>query len=82
MSSSPQSFQKRQRERKKQQKRMEKIERRLARSQEKRELKEGGYTHEIEIVDMPTPDNPEYPDDPTQAQVEEEAESDDPPRRF
>ncbi len=42
MARSPQSFEKRQRERRKQQKRDEKLERRLERSAEKKILKEGG----------------------------------------
>lgn len=42
MSRSPQSFEKRQRERRKQQKRREKQERRLERNAEKREAKERG----------------------------------------
>ncbi|MFT4541336.1 MAG: hypothetical protein ACI841_000630 [Planctomycetota bacterium] len=39
----PQSFEKRQRERRKQEKRAEKLERRLIRSEEKRRSKEEGY---------------------------------------
>lgn len=52
--SSPQSFEKRQRERRKQQKREEKFERRLIRNDEKKRLKEEGVER---------PAGPGHPDD-------------------
>lgn len=60
MSRSPQSFEKRQRERRKQQKRREKQERRLERNAEKREAKERGESAfgivvEPERFDVPVP---------------------------
>ncbi len=56
MARSPQSFEKRQRERRKQQKRDEKLERRLERNAEKKLLKEGG--------ELPVPEEkPEREDD-------------------
>ncbi len=60
MASSPQSFEKRQRERRKQLKRAEKLERRLIRSEEKRIAKEDpNYVPgEMEIAPDPTEDLP------------------------
>ncbi|MEM6672123.1 MAG: hypothetical protein AAF726_04725 [Planctomycetota bacterium] len=49
--SSPQSFQKRQRERRKQQERAAKLERRLIRNEEKKRAKEDGDFQSTEYVD-------------------------------
>lgn len=55
--SSPQSFEKRQRERSKAQKRAEKIERRLIRNEEKRRAKEDpNYVPRDDVVELPSED--------------------------
>lgn len=59
MGKTPQSFEKRQRERAKQRKREEKLERRLARNAEKRQKKEDGISIEPEVVDREAIEDPE-----------------------
>jgi hypothetical protein len=58
MAKTPQSFEKRQRERAKQRKREEKLERRLARSAEKRQKKEEGISLEPEVVERESIEDP------------------------
>ena len=59
MAKTPQSFEKRQRERAKQRKREEKLERRLARNAEKRQKKEDGISLEPEVVERESIEDPE-----------------------